>query len=142
MAVVAKFKNLDKVMAQLQAKGKEFDREAKKKVVIGYTQSYALMVHENTEAHHKPGKQAKYLEEPARRLRSELARVVVLVYKQTRSMSKGMLAAALRLLRESQEIVPVDTGALRASGYVAYASDAESAARAAQARADNLRPPK
>lgn len=140
--IVAKFKNLDKVLAQLQAKGKEFERDAKKKVVIGYTQSYALMVHENTEAQHKKGKQAKYLEDPARRLRKELASIVVQVYKQTRSMSKGMLAAALRLLRESQEIVPVDTGALRASGYVAYAQDADTAAQAAQARADSLRPPK
>lgn len=139
---VAKFKNVDRVLAKLETKGREFERDAKKGVVVGYSQSYGLMVHENTEAHHAPGKQAKYLEEPARRLRKELASIVKQVYKRERSMSKAMFAAGLRLLRESQSVVPVDTGALRASGYVAYKSDAESAATAAQARADALRPPK
>lgn len=35
-------------------------------VLVGYTSEYAIYVHENLEARHKPGKQAKYLEQPLR----------------------------------------------------------------------------
>jgi hypothetical protein len=35
---------------------------AKTVVRVGYTQSYAIYVHENLEARHKPGKTAKFLE--------------------------------------------------------------------------------
>ncbi len=35
-------------------------------VRVGYTANYALYVHENLDARHKPGKQAKFLEGPMR----------------------------------------------------------------------------
>jgi esterase/lipase superfamily enzyme len=34
-------------------------------VVVGYTASYAIFVHENLEARHSPGQTAKFLERPA-----------------------------------------------------------------------------
>lgn len=45
-------------------------------VAVGYTQSYAIFVHENLNARHKPGKIAKYLETPARIHRKKLLAIV------------------------------------------------------------------
>lgn len=45
-------------------------------VVVGYTQEYAIHVHENLEARHAPGKIAKYLEVPARRYRKQLQQII------------------------------------------------------------------
>lgn len=43
---------------------------------VGYTQNYAVHVHENLSAHHPVG-QAKYLEEPARIHRAEMMQIVI-----------------------------------------------------------------
>lgn len=45
-------------------------------VVISYGTNYAVYVHENLEARHKPGKQAKYLEAPIRKRRKEIFSVI------------------------------------------------------------------
>jgi len=45
-------------------------------IVVGYVADYAVYVHENLQAKHKPGKQAKYLEEPARTKKSEIIRII------------------------------------------------------------------
>lgn len=55
-----------------RATGAGFDTE----VIVGYTQEYAIYVHEDLNARHAPGKEAKFLEGPARRLQTRLARVV------------------------------------------------------------------
>lgn len=61
--------------------------------------------------------QAKFLEQPAREMQDELGRVCAEIVKQTGSMEQGLLAAGLRLQRESMKLVPIDTGNLRASAY-------------------------
>ena len=43
---------------------------------VGYTAPYAIYVHENLSARHKAGKIAKYLEKPARDMKSQLRDVV------------------------------------------------------------------
>ena len=43
---------------------------------VFYTQAYAVYVHERTELRHKPGKTAKFLEEPAKVYRSDILRVI------------------------------------------------------------------
>ena len=45
-------------------------------VEVGYTQGYAIYVHEDLEAHHAPGKIAKYLEHPARENQTELRDII------------------------------------------------------------------
>jgi len=45
-------------------------------VIVFYTASYAVYVHERTDLKHEPGKQAKFLEEPARTHRQELLNVI------------------------------------------------------------------
>lgn len=48
----------------------------KTQVIVGYGTNYAIYVHEDLEARHKPGKQAKFLEEPLRKHRQRLAEIV------------------------------------------------------------------
>ena len=48
----------------------------KTKVSVGYTQNYAIYVHENLDAHHGPGKVAKFLETPAREHRDDMLAIV------------------------------------------------------------------
>jgi hypothetical protein len=107
-------------------------------VEVGYTQSYAIFVHE-VPAKHAEGKQWKYLETPARQLTSVLAKIIKDVTLKTGSLRQGLLLAGLRLQRASQEIVPIDTAALKASAYTAFAEDAPAAAAAARAKSDQLR---
>ena len=45
-------------------------------VVVFYTASYAVYVHERTELQHKKGKEAKFLEKPARIYRVEILRII------------------------------------------------------------------
>lgn len=46
-------------------------------VIVGYTINYAIFVHENVDAKHKPGKVAKFLEKPARERRAEILQIVL-----------------------------------------------------------------
>lgn len=46
-------------------------------VIVFYTAEYAIYVHEDLEARHKPGTQAKFLEQPLREKRMRLAAIVV-----------------------------------------------------------------
>lgn len=86
-------------------------------VIVGYTQNYALHVHENLEAGHPNGGQAKFLEQPAREMRKQLAQIISDQLKRGRTMEQAMYVAGLVLQGESQKLVPVDTGALKASAF-------------------------
>jgi hypothetical protein len=88
----------------------------KASVTVGYTQSYAIYVHENMEAKHPVG-QAKFLEQPARMLQPVLAQIVTDAKARGQTLAQGLVLAGLRLQRESQMLCPVDTGALRASAF-------------------------
>jgi hypothetical protein len=45
-------------------------------VIVGFTANYAVYVHENTNARHKPGRVAKFLEKPARERRKEIIQII------------------------------------------------------------------
>ena len=45
-------------------------------MVVGYGQEYAIYVHENLNARHASGKQAKFLEEPARTGRQTMTDII------------------------------------------------------------------
>lgn len=111
-------------------------RKKQMSYVVGYTMSYAVHVHENMTAHHAAGKQAKYLEGPARQHREELREIARTTYAAAKDLNKAVAGAATRLYGASQELVPVDTGALRLSGFVAEESKAKSAAALAQRKAE------
>lgn len=52
--------------------GEGFDTD----IIVGYQAEYAVFVHEDEEARHRPGKQAKYLEAPARQFRPEILKII------------------------------------------------------------------
>lgn len=85
-------------------------------VIVGYSASYAASVHERQDIPHKVG-QAKFLEQPARENQDEYGRVIVQAFKTTQDMKSSLLLGGLRLQRDSQKLVPVDTGFLRNSSF-------------------------
>jgi len=91
-------------------------KDANTSVIVGYTQYYAIFVHENREVKHKVGR-AGYLMDVAHEIQQELQNIVATVFKKTKNMVQALLLAGLRLQRESQLNVPVDTGALKASAF-------------------------
>jgi hypothetical protein len=125
---------IDKVNAELKKIASRSNQKDMGNVIVGYTQSYAVYVHER-QARHKEGKQWKYLESVLRRLAPEIPKIVATVYMYSNSLIKGLLVAGLRIQRESQQIVPIDTSALKASAYTAREELAPAAAIAAMARA-------
>jgi hypothetical protein len=85
-------------------------------VIVGYTQRYAIFVHENLTAHHNVG-QAKFLEQPARQFSKDIAQVVSKAVKNGTPLPQALVLGGLFLQRESQKLCPVDTGALKASAF-------------------------
>lgn len=84
--------------------------------VVGYTAKYSLAVHEDLATFHAQG-QAKYLEAPARLLRPVIADIVLKAKLRGLTTGQCLLLAGLKLQRESQLLVPVDTGFLRGSAF-------------------------
>lgn len=127
MPVIAKIEGVKEVIAAMRraaarvlgesrANARSTDPNDNISVVVGYTAAYAIYVHENLEAYHKVG-QAKYLEQPARELSPGLGRMVRDNVIQGKTLAQALLIAGLRLQRESQQLVPVDTGLLKNSAY-------------------------
>lgn len=120
MANVAKIEGVEQVLSALDNKLKAMISGSSgtkgPTVTVGYTQNYALPVHENLQAYHPVG-QAKYLEEPARLHKKKIATIVREALKKKVSLAKALLLAGLFLQRESQLLVPVDTGALKGSAF-------------------------
>lgn len=112
---MARVERLAELTQALHAKSKAAGSDVS--VVVGYTAAYAVYVHENMEAQHPRGGQAKFLETPARRLSNVLRDIVLKAVQSGASLGKGLLLAGLRLQRESQLLCPVDTGNLRASAF-------------------------
>jgi hypothetical protein len=75
-----------------------------------------------TEWHDRgPNQQAKFLEQPARELSNsgELANDINQAVAAGAKLQDALLIGAVRIQRESQLIVPIDTGNLRGSSFTA-----------------------
>lgn len=128
---MAEIKNLERLVAKLRQKAAQAKVDGDASVVVGYTAAYALYVHENTQMKLKgqprpkgkpgvywgPSGQAKFLEQPARTLQPELAKIILTAKQRGLPLAQALLLAGLRLQRESQRLVPVVTGNLRASAF-------------------------
>lgn len=79
---------------------------------------YAVIVHEDMQAHHPNGGQAKYLEQAIRTTSSQVAAEVRKRIGAGETMTAALKAGAEIVLAESQKLVPVSTGALKGSGRV------------------------
>lgn len=109
---MAKVEGLTRLSARLENLVKKHrDAEAS----TSYQTPYAVIVHENLNARHPRG-QAKFLEQPAREGRRDIAAAAREAGRRGEGSQGIVLAAARRLLELSQPLVPVDTGALKASG--------------------------
>lgn len=122
------------VRKALRKHGEKLGLVGKPSVIVGYTANYALHVHENIEMKWKglpriapskgnywdgsrgPG-QPKFLEQPARELTSEFDRIVFEAMRNGATLLQALYLAGLRLQRESQLLVPVDTGNMKASAF-------------------------
>jgi hypothetical protein len=121
----------DKVNTVLLQLGKKYAAETPAECTVGYEAEYALAVHEDVEMKLKgiprpsgigvywgPHGQAKFLEQPARVNAKEYARLVKDVLKSGGTMQQALGVAGSQLLRDSQELCPVEWGNLKASGFV------------------------
>lgn len=135
---MAQVENIERLMAKLGRLAQAAENEKKVSVVVGYTQRYAVYVHE-VQAEHKEGKQWKYLEAPARRLAKTIGEDIRKVVQKTKSLKQGLLIGGLRLQRESQKIVPIDTSALKASAFTCLEEYLEQTASTAYAKSEAIR---
>lgn len=104
----------------------------KPSVIVGYTASYALYVHENLEMkwkgmprHNGKGNywdpqgrgQSKFLEQPARELGRTFAATLKRLMNGGKTLAQALKIIGLNLQRSSQLLCPVDTGNLKASAF-------------------------
>lgn len=108
---------ISQVVNALRARNRSLRVGGKDRLTVGYSAPYAVYVHENLEVHHVKG-QAKFLEEPARTKRDDMVMIIREEMKAGRTLAQANRKAGQFLLRESKKLVPVDTGVLKASGYV------------------------
>ncbi len=107
--------NLEKILTELRKRRRE--GEQKSEIRIGYTAEYAVPVHERTDLHHEHG-QAKFLEQPIRTEEKKMADIIRAKLQARKSLQEAQLEAGKHLLSVSLTLVPVDTGELKASGFV------------------------
>ena len=107
--------NLQRLLFKLRAMTAQAARDNGAAARVSYSTYYAVWVHENLNSHHPIG-QAKFLEQPARMYTREITEAARIVFRQKFQVRPALLAAAQTLLTLSKPLVPVDTGALKASG--------------------------
>lgn len=135
MAELDNFDRLTKVLERLEAESKAKNHVT---VQVGFTQRYAILVHEDLEANHPVG-QAKYLEQPAREMQNALKVQIIDAVNKGRSLREALIMAGMHLQRASQELAPVDTSALRASAFTAVEEEADRAAQEAFNKSEQIR---
>ena len=64
---------------------------------------------------------------------------MAITWRRTRSLTKACIVACLRIQREAMKIVPIDTGALRASAYTAKEGEMNLKQQAAFAKSEGVR---
>ena len=104
-------------------------------VVVGYSQSYALEVHERTDVKRRVG-QPKFLETAARSLESDIRNMIRRAGRE--KLAEAMLRAGLLIQREAQKLTPVDTSALRASAFTTTEDKLEQVSNEARTRAEQI----
>ena len=128
-----KMEGFDRVIKTLERLNAKYGTNPNPSIIVGYTAAYAVHVHENIEMkwkglpRRKPHKgnywdpqgrgQAKFLEQPARELKQEFSRIITTACQRKATLGYALFLAGLRLQRESQKLVPVDTGNLKASAF-------------------------
>lgn len=114
-----KIENIDRLMKKLESRMIHVLKSPKSIVTVGYSAEYAIYVHENLMATHKPPTQAKFLEQPIREMKPALKQEIETLMSTGRmTLAQCLLIIGHKILAASQLLVPVATGALKASGFV------------------------
>lgn len=114
---------------KLAALGKKYG-DTRSEVIVGYEAEYAAKIHEDIEmkwagkprasgigVYWGPHGQAKFLEQPARENAKKYASIVKTILEAGGTMTQALYTAGLELQRDSQELVPVEHGNLKASAF-------------------------
>jgi hypothetical protein len=107
---------LNSLVSKLRNRAARTLKDRNTKVAVGYTAPYTVYVHENLQNNHPVG-QAKFLEQPARQMASELAHLIASELRDGKTVGQALLKAGLRLQRAAQKLTPVDTGLLVRSAF-------------------------
>jgi hypothetical protein len=105
------------VVAQLQSRMRQAVKDFAATAAVGYSAPYALFVHEDMEKKHAEG-QAKFLTQPAKAHARELGLMVRMDLQAGKPLGQALLRMARQLMDYSVKLVPVATGALKASAFV------------------------
>ena len=118
MAATIQIIGMNKVLANLNKKQAKAIRDSGAEARVGFTAEYAVHVHE-IDKNYRNGKKWKYLETSTRNLLNsgELSRIITGAYKGGATLQQSLRLAALRIQRESQLAVPLDTGNLKGSAF-------------------------
>lgn len=102
------------------AHGEIYNTKYAAEIAQGYTKSGKRKRGWKGKTMRGPNQQAKFLERSARELSNsgELGQIVKSVLGSGATLMGAMMAAGQRIMFQSQQIVPVDTGNLKASGFV------------------------
>jgi hypothetical protein len=130
-ASILKVHGVPQLKTQLTLHANRARRQTRRRVIVGYSAPYAAYVHENVEMKWRgrprrsgigvywgPRGQAKFLAEPARRLRRAIGRRILQVTRSTRSVARGLYSGGVLLRDASVRLVPVEHGVLRDSVYI------------------------
>jgi hypothetical protein len=135
---VAEITGLNSLISKLKGKITASIQDHDIHCLVGFEAKYAIFIHENMEIwppgmrllgkkrpknrgmywDPQPMAQPKFLEAPARMFAKDLAMIVTGALKRGATFVQAVTLAGMRLLHEAQLRVPVDTGNLRASGFV------------------------
>lgn len=99
------------------AHGSAYNQKYAEEIAAGKTKSGRKKRGWKGKTSRGPNQQAKFLEKPAREMAKELGSMIGSAMQRGMTMLNALLAAGLRLQRESQAIVPVDLGNLRGSAF-------------------------
>ncbi len=117
MSTVEGLLSLTKKLEAMKRQARAGTKGGKVVVKVGYTQNYGIWVHEDLTANHPNGGQAKFLEVPFREMIPRVPALLAKFQKEGKTLAEALLLVGLELQAESQKLVPVDTGALRASAF-------------------------
>ena len=127
----ATVKGVDELKRTLTKHGNRARKATLRRINVGFKAPYALYVHENTEmkwqglprksgigVYWGPHGQAKFLEEPARELKPQIAARIVQVTRSTKSVFRGLYSGGVLLRNAAQKLVPVEYGELHDSAFI------------------------
>lgn len=113
--ISVKFGGEGKILMNLQALSTKGIGKAQADII--YDTPYAAKIHEDLEMYHSNG-EAKFLEKAYRRNLASVKDYMKIIIRNKMDLKDAVKEGATIILRESNKLVPVDTGRLKESGKV------------------------